>query len=98
MNNPKILQVVQLPDEMKHQFIAANKDCTRNVVKTVIAGALVEDGRVLPLVYDGKYDFEVLDEKQLKRQRFFEGLVDRISEEVEKHKQNAEDECTAFFS
>ena len=55
-------RIIQLmPVQSKETFLAASEDGTRNVEWTIIGCALMDNGRILPVCWDGSYTFQVFD-------------------------------------
>lgn len=59
MSNNKIIQVMPLPESKS--IISADRSGDRNVTKFIVGAALMDNGKVLPLVWDGKFTFRTFD-------------------------------------
>jgi len=59
MSKAKIVQVIPLPETKT--IISADSTRKGNMTKMITGAALMDNGRVLPLIWDGRFSFETFD-------------------------------------
>ena len=82
--NEMIRQMIPLNDG--HVFVMADSTGSRNKEWRVIGAALVDDGKILPVIYDGDLEFALFD---MNRERVMYGCKKVLEEMEEKENDNS---------
>ncbi len=80
----KILKMISLTDG--GTFQAASEDGSRNIEWRIIGAALLDNGRVLPLCWDGRFRFKTFDIDRESTLSKFEKELRKLDEEKERRK------------
>ena len=87
MAEEKIIQIMPIDRKMPMQsgcilsWQEPNADKTDNVEWFIMGAALMDSGRVLPLVWDGYWTFKTVDPVEREWERFYNNLYVKLREE-----------------